>query len=177
MLLLVNKASGVVRCRRSSLNPERPGIDVGIRLSLSCCRHDGTIMLDAKKSREFIEDVEAGISDAALRAKWHLTQDKLAVAKATAMQLIAQKRGEEAQPKRKVSAGKILSDCEAGLTNDELMTKYGLTGRQLQSVFRQLIEADLATPMELSGRLSMTSSQVLETFQQLGKAISEIEPD
>ncbi len=62
-----------------------------------------------------------------------------------------------------------------GMSDNELMEKYLLTRRALQSALRQLIELRLATPMELSNRLSITTSQVREAFVEMGKAIKELD--
>ena len=59
--------------------------------------------------------------------------------------------------------------------DDELIVKYFLTRRGLQSALRQLIKLGLATPQELSNRLSITTSQVREAFVEMGKAIKELD--
>ena len=57
----------------------------------------------------------------------------------------------------------------------QLMVKYNLLPRHLQSAFRQIINAGLITPLELSNRLKITKSQVREAFVEMGKAIKELD--
>jgi hypothetical protein len=50
-----------------------------------------------------------------------------------------------AEPK-KISAKAIMTDLRAGLTDAELIKKYGLSFQGLQDLFEKLIQANLATP-------------------------------
>ena len=61
------------------------------------------------------------------------------------------------------------------MDDEALMIRYGLQPRQLQNAFRQIINAGLATPMELSKRLSITKSQVTDAFKEMGKAVAELD--
>jgi hypothetical protein len=72
-------------------------------------------------------------------------------------------------------AKEFLTDIRSGMDDEALMIRYGLQPRQLQSAFRQVINAGLATPLELSRRLSITKSQVREAFVEMGKAIGELD--
>ncbi|MEW6533152.1 MAG: zinc-ribbon domain-containing protein [Thermodesulfobacteriota bacterium] len=49
------------------------------------------------------------------------------------------------KPEKKISARSIMLDLKAGLSDKELMEKYGLSFQGLQTVFTQLIAANLAT--------------------------------
>jgi hypothetical protein len=46
---------------------------------------------------------------------------------------------------KKISAKAIMTDLKAGLTDAELMEKYGISFAALQDLFSKLIEAGLAT--------------------------------
>ncbi len=94
--------------------------------------------------------------------------------KAAAMDFLAKQKAEGAK-KRRISAKQILGDINAGMDDESLMLRYDITQRQLQTVFRQIISAGLATPMELSRRLSITKSQVTEAFAEMGTAIKELD--
>ncbi len=59
--------------------------------------------------------------------------------------------------------------------DDTIMVKYDLNHREFQSVLRQIIEAGLASALELSGRLSITESQVRDAFVEMVKAIRELD--
>jgi uncharacterized protein (DUF433 family) len=124
---------------------------------------------------EFIDDVKAGISDEALQLKHGIRGKRFQIAKAAAKDYLAKQKAEGSEPKSKVKAEQLLADVRAGIKNEDLMTIYNLTARQLQSAYRQIIGSGLASPMELSGRLSMTTSQVVEAFTEAGKAIKELE--
>jgi hypothetical protein len=128
------------------------------------------------KARQFVADVRAKISDEALQKKYGFSRKKFYFYKASALDIIA-KEDSQRKHKRsiKVSAKEFLIDIRSGMDEEALMIRYGLEPRQLQSAFRQIINAGLATPMELSKRLSITKSQVREAFVEVGKAITELD--
>ena len=94
--------------------------------------------------------------------------------KATALDIIAKNKRKNPN-KRKLKAKDFMKDVKRGMGDNELMEKYLLSRRALQSALRQLIELGLATPLELSNRLSITKSQVREAFVEMGKAIKELD--
>jgi hypothetical protein len=51
--------------------------------------------------------------------------------------------------KRKVKADDILRDLRAGMSDSELMTKYFLSSRGLQSILEKLLEANVLTKEQL----------------------------
>ncbi len=128
----------------------------------------------AINAKEFIQDVQAGMSDTALQAKYGMSGKQFFMYKAAVKDYLAKEKQKTGKG-RKVSAKEILADIKADLSDDEIMDKYNFTRRQLQSVLRQLINAGLATPKELSNRLSITRSQVTEAFVETGKAIHELD--
>jgi hypothetical protein len=127
------------------------------------------------KTAKFLRDIQAGISDELLQRKYNLSGKKFYLYKAAALDYLAKKRAETSPAKRRLSAKQVLNDITAGIDDQGLMIKYNLSARQLQSIFRQIISAGLATPMELSGRLSITKSQVTEAFTEMGQAIRELD--
>jgi hypothetical protein len=131
-------------------------------------------MLD-EQARQFILDVKAGVSDAVLQKKYNLSGRKFVIAKASAKDYLAKLKQQTAKPTRMIEGKQFLSDVKAALDDEALMRKYGLTSRQLQQLFRELISAGLATPLQLSNRLSITKSQVTEAFVEVGKAIEELD--
>jgi hypothetical protein len=124
---------------------------------------------------KFLRDIKAGMSDDILQKKYNLAGKKFYLYKAAALDYLAKKRAESSPVKRRISARQVLNDLNSGIDDQGLMTKYDLSPRQLQSIFRQIISAGLATPMELSGRLSITKSQVTEAFEEVGHAIRELD--
>lgn len=74
-----------------------------------------------------------------------------------------------------ISAQEVLTDLKSGVDDQGLMTKYNLSYRQLQRLFRMLIQRGFVTPMELAGRLCVTQSQVTEVLRETKEAIEELE--
>lgn len=56
------------------------------------------------------------------------------------------------KPKRKINASRMAEDIRAGLSDSELMGKYGLSERQLPIVIRKLIDAGLVTDSDIEAR-------------------------
>jgi hypothetical protein len=74
-----------------------------------------------------------------------------------------------------ISAREVLNDLKSGLDDQGFMIKYKLSYRQLQRLFRKLIQAGLVTPMELAQRLCITDSQVTEVLRQTKDAVEELD--
>ncbi len=127
------------------------------------------------RAAQFVADVRARMSDSDLQEKYGLSSKKFYLYKATALDIIAKEDASKSQPRAKISGKQFLEDIRAGMDDEALMIRYNLAPRQLQSLFRQIINAGLATPMELSHRLSITKSQVREAFIEVGKAIEELD--
>jgi len=85
--------------------------------------------------------------------------------------------GEVAMPKDtlQISANAVLTDLRNGLSDEAFMAKYNLTYRQLQRLFRKMIQAGFVTPIELAQRLCVTESQVTEAFEEMKKAVRELD--
>jgi len=124
---------------------------------------------------KFLKYIQSGLSDELLQRKYNLAGRKFYLYKAAALDFLAKQKAERSLTKRRISAKQVLNDITSGIDDQGLMTKYGLSTRQLQSIFRQIISAGLATPMELSDRLSITKSQVTEAFEEVGKAVRELD--
>src|SRR5271157_4448448 len=54
--------------------------------------------------------------------------------------------------KKRVSVNEVLSDFRSGLDDSELMAKYGLSPKQLQEVYRRLVETGKLTQAEVDSR-------------------------
>jgi DNA-binding MarR family transcriptional regulator len=79
------------------------------------------------------------------------------------------------RPVMRISASEALNDIRSGLDDKSIMTKYNLTYRQLQTLFRKMIQAGYVTPLEVAERLCVTESQVFEAFDQASKASKELD--
>jgi hypothetical protein len=134
-----------------------------------------TISPTNSRAAQFVADVRARMSDGDLQSKYGLSREKFYLYKASALDIIAKEDEKNSEPRVRISAKQFLKDIRSGMDDEALMIKYKLAPRQLQSAFRQIINAGLATPMELSRRLSITKSQVREAFVEIGKAIEELD--
>jgi len=79
------------------------------------------------------------------------------------------------RPVMRISANEALTDIRSGMDDQSIMTKYNLTYRQLQTLFRKMIQAGYVAPLELAGRLCVTESQVFEAFDRANKAMKELD--
>jgi len=127
------------------------------------------------RASEFVRDIRVGLSDAALQGKYDIPSSKFYLYKATALDIIAKEHAQKSKNKIEINAKQFLVDIWSGMDDEALMVKYNLLPRHLQSAFRQLINAGLITPLELSNRLRITKSQVREAFVEMGKAIKELD--
>ena len=59
-----------------------------------------------------------------------------------------------------IKAKDIVNDLRSGLTNLELMEKYGISSKGLQSIFAKLIEAKAVRDGELDGRVPFADDTV-----------------
>jgi hypothetical protein len=124
---------------------------------------------------EFIDDLRAGISDEALQAKHGVSGKRFMIVKAAAKDFLARQQAAAPEAKVKINSKQLLADVKSGISNEELMTIYNLSARQLQTAYREIIREGLATPLELSGRLAMTTSQVVEAFTDSAWAARELD--
>jgi DNA-binding MarR family transcriptional regulator len=69
------------------------------------------------------------------------------------------------KPIVKISASQVLNDIRAGMDDQSLMEKYHITYRQLQTLFRKIIQAGYVKPLELAHRLCVTESQVTDALE------------
>jgi hypothetical protein len=127
------------------------------------------------KARQFVADVRARMSDEALQRKYGFPSKKFYLYKASALDIIAKEDAPKSKHRIRIDAQEFLTDIRSGMDDEALMIRYGLQPRQLQNAFRQIINAGLATPLELSRRLSITKSQVREAFVEVGKAVAELD--
>ena len=76
---------------------------------------------------------------------------------------------------RKVKATDVARDVKGGMGDTLLMGKYHLNPKQLESVLRKLVEADLITHMQLYERTSLSDSQITRAFVESAKAAEELD--
>jgi len=77
--------------------------------------------------------------------------------------------------KRKIKAKEVAQDIHAGMGDSPLMEKYGLSTKQLETVLRKLLEADLITHMQLYERTTLSDTQITKAFVDTQAAIKELD--
>jgi outer membrane protein assembly factor BamB len=68
--------------------------------------------------------------------------------------------------KVKINAAQVLRDIRSGVDDPELMGKYNLSAKGLQSLFRKLVDAKLLTEAELDVRAPLRENTVVVDFVQ-----------
>ncbi|MEW6110916.1 MAG: hypothetical protein AB1664_02215 [Thermodesulfobacteriota bacterium] len=137
---------------------------------------DASKRLRGAEAADFVRDVKAGMDDEALAEKYDLRGKAFQSHKIAALNLLGQRKGVKAgKPSLKIRSGDVVKDIRAGLDNEELKEKYQLSPRQLQSLFRKIIDAKLMSPLELASRLSVTPSQVSDVISDIQDAIKELD--
>ena len=76
---------------------------------------------------------------------------------------------------RKLKAKDVARDVQGGMGDTLLMEKYHLNSKQLESVLRKLVDADLITHMQLYERTSLSDSQITRAFVESAKAAAELD--
>ncbi len=64
--------------------------------------------------------------------------------------------------KRRIKASEIVRDIRAGMTNDDLIGKHGLSLEQLLGIFTKLIDAKVMSHAELAFHMPSSRSAVME---------------
>ncbi|MBM4328264.1 MAG: hypothetical protein FJ118_14010 [Deltaproteobacteria bacterium] len=149
--------------------PQKPESDTPTSL-------DGSKRLRGSEAAQFVRDVKAGMDDEALGRKYDLQGKSFQSHKIAALNLLGQRKGgKSGKPSVKIKSREVVKDIRAGLDNDELKEKYQLSSRQLQSLFRKIIDAKLMSPLELASRLSVTPSQVSDVISDIKDAVKELD--
>lgn len=123
------------------------------------------------KGHEFVQDVEAGLSDTALQEKYKMSRANLFRYKAAAYDILAGRKAESTKPRRAINGRQFLNDIKSGMNNKSLMVKYDIRDRQLQYLFGRVISTGLTTPIELAGWLDRKTPYV-SRFQNSRWAMS-----
>ncbi|MCA1961789.1 MAG: PilZ domain-containing protein [Desulfomonile sp.] len=62
--------------------------------------------------------------------------------------------------KRTIKAKDIVTDIRSGMTDSELMDKYQLSAKGLESLFKKILDAKIMTVSEIYGRISLRDDTV-----------------
>ena len=75
--------------------------------------------------------------------------------------------------KRKIRGQDVARDIHEGMGDSALMYKYGLSPKQLETVLRKLLSADLITHMQLYERTTLSDSQITKAFVEAEKRTNQ----
>ena len=76
--------------------------------------------------------------------------------------------------KRVIQANKFIADIRSGATDLQLVVKYKVSPRSLDSLLRHLVESGLITERELEEREQFTDSLIIRTFLESRREIKVI---
>jgi hypothetical protein len=77
--------------------------------------------------------------------------------------------------KRTINAKMVARDVQAGMGDTLLMKKYQLSAKQLESVLRKLVDADLISHLQLYERTSLSDTQITKAFVEAQRAVRELD--
>ena len=77
--------------------------------------------------------------------------------------------------KRTIKAKALARDVHAGMGDSLLMKKYQLSAKELETVLKRLVEADLISHLQLYERTSLSDTQVTRAFVEAQQAIRELD--
>ena len=111
-------------------------------------------------AKTVLTDVKAGMSDSELMSKYRLSAQglKSLLRKMIDAGLLTQAELNNGRPssdpsaKAKLSAKAVLADLKAGMSDDALKQKFGITDTGLQTLFSKLLQAGLVTQADLDAR-------------------------
>lgn len=76
---------------------------------------------------------------------------------------------------RVISVNNFIRDVKQGLSDSYLMTKYSLSGKQLEFMFQRLVETGRVTLPELYERTSVYGSSITKAFVEVYNSLRELD--
>ncbi len=110
------------------------------------------------RAREVLEDIRAGMGHVALMEKYRLSPVGLhnLFEELTNLGLLELTDRHEVIPGRqRIKIREIVSDIKAGMTDPELMTKYKIDRKALQSLFKKLLDLKAISRDTLFGEMGL----------------------
>ena len=83
--------------------------------------------------------------------------------------------GEAMRGQVTIEAREVVADIRAGVTDFQLVEKYGVTPRGLDTLIRHLVDWGLITEQELEDRQQFTDSLIIRTFLESRRDIKIID--
>lgn len=117
-------------------------------------------------TREIVNDILSGIDETALMEKYGLSSKGLEslINKLVGSGLLRRpsSRDDGEDRKRRISGRQFTADVAAGMTESQLMTKYGLSRKKLQRVCSKLLAARDRTAIEFQEEIPVDHTTVIE---------------
>ncbi len=82
-----------------------------------------------------------------------------------------------AKTTRRIKASEVIRDIEAGMSDPDLMSKYQLTGRQLEVLLQQLVDTGKISQKQIDRRLNMAETAITRAFDETRRSVQELEDD
>jgi hypothetical protein len=76
--------------------------------------------------------------------------------------------------KKKIKVKEFVTDVRKGMDDPTLMSKYGLSSKELEDVFQKLVEVDFITIVELWERARLSETGITKAFLEAQNAIDEL---
>jgi len=73
-----------------------------------------------------------------------------------------------------INSEEIVNDLRGGMTDHDLMTKYGITHQGLASLLAHLVDSGLMTRDELENRQQLSASQIIRLFLESREESKEL---
>jgi hypothetical protein len=77
--------------------------------------------------------------------------------------------------RKKIKVKEFVADIRAGMDDPTLMSKYDLSGKQLENVFQKLVQVDFITIVELWERSRLSESGITKAFLEAQQAVDELD--
>ncbi len=79
--------------------------------------------------------------------------------------------------KRKIKAVDVVKDIQSGVSDYQLMEKYGVSAKQLEFLLQKLLNKAMVTKQQLDDRLSLADTMVTKAFVDTQKSVEELDED
>ncbi|MBI4962358.1 MAG: PilZ domain-containing protein [Desulfomonile tiedjei] len=129
------------------------------------------------KAKEIVNDIRAHMTDAEIMDKYELSAKGLQsmLSKLLSIKAVTQKEIDRRPAAcsdtvviRQITAGELVQEIRLGVSDFELMEKYGLSSKGLEKAYRILIEAAVITEGELRNRSqSVYDTVFIESMREL----------
>jgi predicted transcriptional regulator len=79
--------------------------------------------------------------------------------------------------RRKIKVKEVVHDITAGVTDPQLMDRYGLNSNQLEFLLQQLLNRGFVSQQQLDARVDLADTAVTKAFSEVQHSIEELDDD